>query len=71
LLGGGQGGPLSGESGADYQYVMRRHERGLYRAEIRPRGRISASEPALVEAADRCFAEADAVGDGVEVDVLG
>ena len=29
FLGGGEGGALSGEAGADYENVMSRHERGL------------------------------------------
>src|SRR5690349_11742635 len=41
LLRGGECGALAGEAGADHQYVMGWHERGLYRAEIRPRSRIS------------------------------
>ena len=32
LLGGGEGGALAGEAGADYEHVMRGHEAGLYRA---------------------------------------
>ena len=39
FLGGREGGALAGEAGADYENVMSRHERGCYRAEIRPRSR--------------------------------
>ena len=40
LLGRRQGGPLPGQAGADYENVMRGHERGLYSDEIRHRSRI-------------------------------
>ena len=39
LLGGRQGGPLSGQAGTDYENVMGWHERGSYRCELRRRSR--------------------------------
>src|SRR4029077_12791170 len=39
FLGGREGGALSCEASANYENVMSRHERGCYRAEIRPRSR--------------------------------
>src|SRR6476646_10042058 len=41
FLGGGEGGPLAGEPGPDYENVMGWHGRGCYTAELRGRSRDS------------------------------
>src|ERR1700761_9235558 len=75
LLCGGEGGPLAGEPGPYDKYVVGWHEAGCYRWEIRLRSRDSPNSShctrAPGQAPNRRLREADPVGDGAEVEVLG